>query len=1663
MFLRLLALIALAFPLCAFAQDWSVGQANPNPPNTFDFTVTRNVGSLIDFVQFEIPLASRGFTTYTIVSNTCGNIIDESPTRLLVTFPFAAVCTISFEANPGITNSFNQICAEAHIISDSQPANNFAVDCRGDTGGVPGSIVDFEATKNVSQSPLVVGQNVTFTIPATATETPNAAGNRTVYFSDVLPPGTTPTSASWNIGSCYIGASGDPQQVFCETSRSINTAVTSLGTITIQATVTQPGSFTNNCSFFQASGDNDPDGQAGCTVGYVVQAAESDLTFSKTGPGTIASGGTLNYTISGSNAGPLDATNVSVIDTLPAGTTFVSAAGAGWACNHAAGVVTCTRASLAVGAAPSIAIAVTAPVGPATLVNTCSASATQPDPTPADPTCTTTTTVQPPQADLSFSKAGPATVSSQGAIAYTISGTNNGPFAATNVQVVDTLPAGTAFVSASGAGWACNHAAGVVTCTRASLAVGAAPNITINATAPVGPTSITNTCTASATQVDPSPADPLCTTTTNVQPPQADLTFAKSGPATVLSAAQITWTIAGSNAGGAAATNVTVSDTLPAGVTFVSATGSGWACNHAAGVVTCTRPNLAVGVAPGITIVGTAPNGPATLTNTCTAAATENDPTPADPLCTTTTNVEPPAALTYAKTVNAGADNLAQPGETLTYSIAVNNAGGPTAVANVVTDAIPASTNYVVGSATGPGATFNAGLDRVEWTIPAGFTGAATLTFQVTVDNPTDAIAIENTHLVNGSNGCTTPPCTTTNVPTSDLEFAKAGPATVVSGNDITWSITGDNLGPDAATNVTVSDTLPAGVTFVSATGNGWACGNAANVVTCTRASLGVGAAPPISIVATAPTGPATLTNTCTASASENDSTPADSACTTTTVVDPPTSNLEFAKTGPASVASSGQITYSIQGANLGPNAATSVVVTDNLPAGSTFVSAVGNGWACNHAAGVVTCSRPTLPVGASPAIALTVTAPVGPATLVNTCAAAAAEVDPTPSDPACNHTTDVGPAPALTTAKSVNAGVDGVATAGEQLTYTIAVSNAGGPTQAETSIIDSIPAGTTYVAGSATGPGANFDAAQNRVAWSIPTGFTGNASLAFAVTVNDPVTVLSIENTHLVDGNLGCATPPCTTTDVPTADLSFSKAAPATILSGGAITWTISGANNGPDTATNVVVTDTLPANVTFGSAAGNGWSCAQANGVITCSRPSLTVGPAPAITITATANAGYSGALVNVCDASANENDPTASDPQCTTTTNVEPPADFTALKSVNAGADNAASPGEVLTYTIAVNNAGGPTSSAKSITDAIPAGTTYVAASVTGPGATYNAGQSRVEWTIPQGFTGSASLSFQVRVNDPVSVTSIANTHLIDGNVGCATPPCTTTTVPTSNLSFGKSGPASVLVGDDIAWSITGRNDGPDVATNVVVTDTLPQGAVFVAASGAGWSCVHAAGVVTCSRPSLSVGPAPAIAIVATAPATPATLTNVCEASADQNDSTPDDACETTTVVTPVGANLRVEVLDSADPVQPSQAFEYYVTVTNTSSETLSSISVANSFSESEGIGAMAGEGWACNAMSCTRPMLAGGASASFTVQVTAPASPASLSWTATASTADEESSMEDNTATEPTAMVAGGEPPADPVPVPASSHAALVALALALLALGSFAQRRRFAGR
>ncbi len=282
--------------------------------------------------------------------------------------------------------------------------------------------------------------------------------------------------------------------------------------------------------------------------------ASADLSIDKKDSADpVAAGTNFSYTLDVANGGPSGAHNVKVVDTLPAGVTFVSASGgATWSCAYSiiTNKVTCDlTGTLAAGAsAATITVTVKAPNEPEVLSNSATVSSTTIDPVAANNTDTETTTVN-ASADLSIDKKDSADPVAAGTnFSYTLDVANGGPSGAHNVKVVDTLPAGVTFVSASGgATWSCAYSiiTNKVTCDlTGTLASGAsAATITVTVKAPNEPEVLSNSATVSSTTSDPVAANNTDTETTTVNA-SADLRVTKSdSPDPVFAGNNVTYTI----------------------------------------------------------------------------------------------------------------------------------------------------------------------------------------------------------------------------------------------------------------------------------------------------------------------------------------------------------------------------------------------------------------------------------------------------------------------------------------------------------------------------------------------------------------------------------------------------------------------------------------------------------------------------------------------------------------------------------------------------------------------------------------------------------------------------------------------------------------------------------------------------------------------------------------------------------------------------------------------------------------------------------------------------------------------------------------------------------------------------------------------------------------
>jgi len=171
-----------------------------------------------------------------------------------------------------------------------------------------------------------------------------------------------------------------------------------------------------------------------------------------------------------------------------------------------------------------------------------------------------------------------------------------------NVVLTDTLPANVTFVSATPSQGSCSGTA-TVTCALGTIAHGASATVTIQVTPQAGAVpSITNSVSVTGAVFDPNTANNSDTEDTTVNP-VADLSVSKGdSPDPVTYGQNVTYTITVTNGGPSDATNVTLTDTLPSNVTFVSAS-AGCTYNSGPHTVTCSWASIAASGSHTVTIV----------------------------------------------------------------------------------------------------------------------------------------------------------------------------------------------------------------------------------------------------------------------------------------------------------------------------------------------------------------------------------------------------------------------------------------------------------------------------------------------------------------------------------------------------------------------------------------------------------------------------------------------------------------------------------------------------------------------------------------------------------------------------------------------------------------------------------------------------------------------------------------------------------------------------------------------------------------------------------------------------------------------------------------------------------------------------------------------------
>jgi len=1135
--------------------------------------------------------------------------------------------------------------------------------------------------------------------------------------------------------------------------------------------------------------------------------------------------------------------------------------------------------------------------------------------------------------DMTLGKSHVGNFTRGASASYTIPVSNVSPYGATSglVTINDTLPFGISPTGASGTGWACSVSGQTVSCTRSDslTAGGSYPSITLNA---LVSQSAAATLTNIATVAGGGEANFLNDTATDTAAvgSSADMAVTDAGsPNPVATNGTITYTVVATNNGPSAADNATLTLPLPNGTTFVSLTPpAGWSCLTAnGGNSVCTNANMPGLSSATFTLVVKVANGATNgtvITGSATVSSSVLDPIPANNTAVVTTIVG--TSGPNLSVTNVASPNPVQAGSNITYTQVVTNTGSSAITNGTFAEATPANTTFV--SITPPAGWICTGFPASPCTaasVAAGASGSFAVVYRVNAGTAagtviTDTVTVNATNQSFGPNSATATDVVATATQADVALSTVATPGTVYAGNNITYTQTVTNNGPAAATGAAFSEATPTNTTFQSVLAPaGWTCTTpavgATGTVNCTDgSSLSSGSSADIVVVVNVPSTVAigTITATSTVSATTSDPNSANNSTTVTTSVNV-ICDLSVTNSGtPSPVTAGNNITFTQVITNLGPISCSTGTLTEATPNNSAFVSVAvansgGASWSCPNTSPVA-CSASSVPPGSS----ATVTAiyRVNAATAGGTIIADTVTVATTTRDTnAANNSATVNiPVGSGTQAdlSVTNVGSPNPVTAGNNITYTQSVTNAGQATANAPVLSETLPAGTTAV--SLSGAGWNCSLITLKCTDTTNMGANTTATLTFVVTV--PSTVASGTNltqtasvsSTTADPNSSNNSVTVTTLVANTADLSVTNSPnPVPVQANNTITYTQVVTNSGPSTATNANLTETLPANTTAQTLTATGtWSCNVVT--LTCSNSSFAPGSAT-ITYTVLVNAGTAaGTAINeTATVSSSITDPNTSN-NTATAADVVATATQADLVVTNSASPTSVAAGSNVTYTQTVNNKGPAAATGATFTQVTPPNTNFQ--SITAP-AGWNCGTTptiggtgtitcTATGTLAVNSTGTFTLVLQVNSGTP-SGTNITETATatatnivpsITSNTASAT--VVVANANSADLAIVKTAtPNPVTEGTALTYSLAVTNNGPATATNVTVTDTLPSTVTYLQSTTTQGSCSEAGGTVTCLLGTMANGGTATISIL-TIPGQPGVISNTATVfTADQTD--------------------------------------------------------------------------------------------------------------------------------------------------------------------------------
>ncbi|MFY0591879.1 FG-GAP-like repeat-containing protein, partial [Roseivirga sp.] len=1360
---------------------------------------------------------------------------------------------------------------------------------------------DLAVTKSVSPENADAGESVDFTITVTNNGPDLATG---VALTDQIPSGFTFVSAAPEQGT-FDNSSGE---------WSIgNIANGTTVEIVITATANSAGSFTNVASITAA--DNfDPDlGNNTAIVNIATSAV--DIQVAKRASGATQNvGRTRTFFVTALNAGPDVATGIVLQDILPSGYEFVSRTRTHGEYDNATGLWTIGTLAVAEEAELQIRVRMLAT---GDFDNT--ASLLSVDQTDTDNTNNSASaSIRPLIAEVSVTKTVDNPTPLPGAtVEFTITAANAGPDRANGVRITDLLPTGYTYVTNTRSRGTYDETNGLWNIGNVNASTSA--TMTIQAT--VNTTGVyENVATISRNNTfDTDDTNNEATASVTVQ--TSDISITKSvDNATTNIGENATFTLTVNNAGPDEATNLIVSDLLPSGYTFVSANPS--------------QGTYADGT--GLWTVGTVANsGSATLEIVATVLSTGDYTNTAsiqsvDQLDSNDSNdsasetVTPARAdLNLSKTVDLPGANI---GDNVTFTISVTNDGPDDATGIEITDQLPSGYSFV--SATPVQGTYVSSTG--VWTVGALANGATTSlalvgTLQSSGDYTNSAsITAANEFDEDNTNNTAT---ATTTVENADISIAKsANNLSPNIGEQITFTVTVNNAGPDAADNLTVSDALPSGLAYVSHTtsrgsyvpGTGaWNIGTLNNAGTATLEVVA-------NVLATGD-----YANTAAVSAVDQADSDNTNNSSTATII-PQGADLEVSKTvDNATPVAGDDVIFTINLTNNGPNQGTGISVTDQLPSGYTLVSAVASIGSYNSVSGIWDITSLANSATATLTIRSTV---LSTGDYTNTATVTTSDqFDINTANNTANTAVTLQSSD-ISIAKVVD---NPSANVGDNVTFTVTVTNDGSDQATGLSILDQLPSGYTFISAS---PSQGAYVAETGV-WTV--GTLANAGVS---TLNILATVLSTgdyDNTasvNTLDQQDPDSTDDQSTASVapPQADLGLAKVVDAMSPNvGDVVTFTVTVTNNGPSAtaATGIEITDKLPSGYAVGTITPSTGTYSNTTGIWSVN--SLANGANATLSMTATVLAA--GDFNNIAQITSSDVfDPNTGDNTASVSI-VAQSADLEITKSIS---DETPNVGDNVTFTIRLENKGDDPATGVTVTDQLPDGYTYVSDN-TGFGSYAN---GTGLWNIGSiAANQTATLEIVATVLSTGTYNNTASITTSDQNDPVTANNTSTVTVDTqfADLNMNKEvDNANPVPGDDVIFTVTLRNDGPDAATNVSVTDQLPSGYTFVSANASQGSYVAGTGLWTVG--TIGNSASAVLSIRATLLAT-GDFTNTASVTAsDQFDNDTADNTSSTSITLQQADIALTKVVDNAT-ANVGENVTFTVTATNNGDDAATSLQV------------------------------------------------------------------------------------------------------------------------